>query len=639
MSEQKPTPKQEKDDKENKGLFYIWIRKAKLLLINHPRLSSVVVLTILFILVLSTTLGGSPTVSSSQVSSSSIPSSSIIPSSTSPSSVSDVVITIDTQGGTMVNSLTGIPGAMIDQTLLITTRLNYEFVKFSSTIEGIDTVTLNVFPSSSMTVFAIWQGVLVNLNYASVAASPLDIDFDGSNLEANTVVVTKEGRLLAWGDNTSKQLTAFVETAFVASAVDITAAFPLQTSEVITLAKVVPGSFQKDGGLIVLTSFGRVFTTGTNHSGQLGIGTTSVFEPTAQEITAFFNFNEEEKLEDIQVGVEVIFAKTNFNRYFAWGLSSSPSQNIPGFTENVLSPTLMDYKTLGNFAVGEDILEFNFNFMNGFIITNQNRLFGWGAGSWGQIPGLNNSTNQLTDVTALFQLTDDEQFDQVFIGHRHVITVVENIETGVKKVFSQGHRESYLGFSASRGDLNNNFFDHTPFNITSIFGLVEGESIIDFYVDGGFTYALLNTKELIKITKTNGTVETRIQILLAMEANHVGGIKKIVIGASENFLVLTYDHILYTWGTNRGYALGTNNLNQQASTSTPRIINGFLTTPIILSTVQVRFGSVIPLITPTLDSFVFNGWYQDALLTLPYLERTMPATEVTLYASWVGGVS
>jgi uncharacterized repeat protein (TIGR02543 family) len=69
------------------------------------------------------------------------------------------------------------------------------------------------------------------------------------------------------------------------------------------------------------------------------------------------------------------------------------------------------------------------------------------------------------------------------------------------------------------------------------------------------------------------------------------------------------------------------------------MINGFLTTPVILSTVQVRFGDIIPLITPTMAPFVFNGWYEDALLTTPYLEKTMPATEVTLYASWVLGVA
>jgi uncharacterized repeat protein (TIGR02543 family) len=112
-----------------------------------------------------------------------------------------------------------------------------------------------------------------------------------------------------------------------------------------------------------------------------------------------------------------------------------------------------------------------------------------------------------------------------------------------------------------------------------------------------------------------------------------------VVGQSENFLLLTHDYVVYTWGSNRGYALGTNNLNQDASTSTPRMINGFLTTPVILSTVQVRFGDIIPLITPTMATFVFDGWYEDALLTTPYLEKTMPATEVTLYASWVLGVS
>ena len=642
MNEPKLPPNKEKDDRDNKGLFAVWIKKAKLLLIKHPRLSSAVVLTILFILVLSVTLGGSPSSSSSTISSSNNGSLSSLPSSSSSSevvSVSEVVITVDTQGGTLVNTLTGTPGATINQTLLTTTRQNYEFVKFSSTSEGLDTVNLNVFPNTSMTVFAIWQGVLVNLNYASVYASPVDIDTNGFNFNANSVVVTKEGRLLAWGDNSSKQLTNLVETPFASSSVDITEAFSLQANEGITLAKVVPGGFNVDGNLVVLTSLGRVFTTGANHSGQLGIGTTSAFEPTAQDITASFNLNEGENIEDFLVGVEVIFAKTNMNRYFAWGISSAPAEYIPGFSQNVLSPTLLDFKTLGNFEANEEVSSFNFKFSNGYIITNRNRLLAWGTGSWGQIPGLNSLTNQLVDVTSHFQLTNEERFDQVYIGIQHVITMVENTITGVQKVFSQGRHGTYLGFSATRGDTSSPFYDNIPLNITSLFGLADDESIVMMYVEGCYTYALLNTNELVKITKTDGSVEARIQILIAIEDNHIGGIKKIVVGQSENFLLLTHDYVVYTWGSNRGYALGTNNLNQDASTSTPRMINGFLTTPVILSTVQVRFGDVIPLITPTMATFVFNGWYEDALLNTPYLEKTMPATEVTLYASWVLGVS
>jgi uncharacterized repeat protein (TIGR02543 family) len=489
-----------------------------------------------------------------------------------------------------------------------------------------------------MTVFAIWQGVLVNLNYASVYASPVDVESGGFNFNANSVVVTTQGRLLAWGDNNSKQLTDFVTTPFARSSVDITEAFSLQANEGITLAKVVPGGYNSFGNLVVLTSLGRVFTTGANNAGQLGIGRTSAFEPTAQDITASFNLNEGESIEDFLVGVEVIFAKTNMNRYFAWGVSSAPADRIPGFSQNVLSPTLLDFKTLGNFEVDEEVAYFNFKSMNGFIITNRNRLFAWGTGAWGQIPGLNGLTNQLVDVTSLFQLTNDERFAQVYIGLQHVITIVENTVTGVQKVFSQGRRGSYLGFSETRVDVSP-FYDNIPFNITSLFGLAEEESIVNVYVEGSYTYALLNTNELVKITKTDGSVEARIQILIAIGDNHIGGIKKMVMGESEQFLLLTHDGAVYTWGTNMGYALGTNITNQSTTTTSPRMINGFLTTPVFLSTVQVRFGDVIPLITPTMANFVFNGWYEDALLNTPYLEKTMPATEVTLYASWVLGVS
>jgi uncharacterized repeat protein (TIGR02543 family) len=50
---------------------------------------------------------------------------------------------------------------------------------------------------------------------------------------------------------------------------------------------------------------------------------------------------------------------------------------------------------------------------------------------------------------------------------------------------------------------------------------------------------------------------------------------------------------------------------------------------------QVNFNQKIDSYIPSRDGFVFEGWYFDKALKVPFDLDTMPARDVTLYGNWI----
>jgi len=68
-------------------------------------------------------------------------------------------------------------------------------------------------------------------------------------------------------------------------------------------------------------------------------------------------------------------------------------------------------------------------------------------------------------------------------------------------------------------------------------------------------------------------------------------------------------------------------------------LNGFTTT-LINNYHSVNYGDTITatLPNPTLQGYVFAGWFMDEALTIPYNLTTMPAEDVMLYASFTSAI-
>jgi uncharacterized repeat protein (TIGR02543 family) len=96
---------------------------------------------------------------------------------------------------------------------------------------------------------------------------------------------------------------------------------------------------------------------------------------------------------------------------------------------------------------------------------------------------------------------------------------------------------------------------------------------------------------------------------------------------------------------NRLYAWGYNPFGQHGDKTT---VNKLIPTPVFDLTTTlvnnyhtVNYGDTITstLPNPTLAGHTFVGWFMDEALTVQYNLTTMPAEDVTLYASFTAAVS
>jgi uncharacterized repeat protein (TIGR02543 family) len=75
---------------------------------------------------------------------------------------------------------------------------------------------------------------------------------------------------------------------------------------------------------------------------------------------------------------------------------------------------------------------------------------------------------------------------------------------------------------------------------------------------------------------------------------------------------------LYSWGSNPTPLNGIISL-------TPTVSTNFLT---------VKFNQPINLPDPVLEGYVFEGWYMDEELTVPFNLTNMPGNDLLLYAKF-----
>jgi uncharacterized repeat protein (TIGR02543 family) len=70
--------------------------------------------------------------------------------------------------------------------------------------------------------------------------------------------------------------------------------------------------------------------------------------------------------------------------------------------------------------------------------------------------------------------------------------------------------------------------------------------------------------------------------------------------------------------------------------TTPKLLNNVIRPSDYLfeNYLTITFNQPINLPDPTLEGYVFAGWFIDEALTIPYNLTTMPANDVMLYAKF-----
>ena len=438
--------------------------------------------------------------------------------------------------------------------------------------------------------------------------------------------MTTSGQLYAWGSNEYGQLG---DGTTVNKSIPTLISFEgLQSGE--TIRDVFAGQYHT----FVVTTNGRVYSWGWNRYGQLGDGTsgTSQNENIADKSTpTLISFPAGEIIRNVVADQDHSLAVTTTGRLYTWGRNNFGQLGNNTLADNS-TPTLILFpggETIRNVAAGIN---------HSLAVTTTGQVYAWGSNLYGQLGDntlANKSTPTLISFNGLNNLNDGETMRDVVAGGEYSHAVTTN-----GRVYSWGsNNRGQLGDGTSGTSQNQNIANKSTPTLISFTGLQNGETISN--VDIGAQNSMAVTTigrvyawgwnlfgQLGDNTLANKSTPTLISFTGLQNGETI---RNIFLGNGHS-LAVTTNNRLYAWGFNNSSQLGDGaTANKQIPTLvsfnglTPTIVNNYLT---------VNFGETISLPNPTLQGYVFAGWFMDEALTIPYNLTTMPANDVMLYASF-----
>lgn len=299
---------------------------------------------------------------------------------------------------------------------------------------------------------------------------------------------------------------------------------------------------------LLLTSTGRVFSWGRNYYGQLGADSrTSSNIPV--EITSQFHLNLTDKVIMVSSGGTHSSAITSSGRVFLWG-SNSFGQLGDGTNEDRHIPT--DITAQFNLPNNEKIVSISLGDNHSAALTSLGRLFLWGYNFRGQL-GDSTFINKSTpvEITSRLGLTLDEKIVEISMGDNF-----SSVVTSKGKVFTWGNN---LYGQLGDGTTSNK---NTPVDITSRFGISDNEIVTSISI--GYNHSIAKSslgrvfmwgfRTLIDF-ETFINSDTPLEITELFELNETEKVTSIFVGGDHSS-ALTSSGRVFTWGINTNGQLG-----------------------------------------------------------------------------------
>lgn len=313
-----------------------------------------------------------------------------------------------------------------------------------------------------------------------------------------------------------------------------------------------------------LTSEGRVFVWGLNGSGQLGDGSTTKREKPV-EITAGFDLAPSDKIQSLHFGANHSAAISSLNRVFIWGWNFNSRL---GFNDTTNRNTPTEITSLFNLdtASNEFIQSIKLGWASSFALTSTGRVFSWGENSLGQLgDGTFNPKGSPVDITSKFLLDPNTNEKVTYLSSSYESMFAL---TSAGNIFAWGdNTDGKLGDDTT---TNRN----TPTNITSRFGLLNGEVIQSISSLGLFhTVVLTNQSRVFTFgNNSNGQLgngsssstisKTPIDITSSFSLSVGETILELNTGWRHSIIRTSLGRIM-SWGRNSDGQLGTGNITNQ----------------------------------------------------------------------------
>ncbi len=450
--------------------------------------------------------------------------------------------------------------------------------------------------------------------------------------------VTSEGRIFTWGRNFEGQLgngsTDDIFELDLSDAPDlpteITENFNLSTGEKIT--DVSLGDYFTSA----ITSEGRIFTWGLNNCGQLGDGTVDGFyngNNTPIDITAKFNLNVGEKITNVSLGGNHSSAVTSEGRIFTWGSNSSGQLGNARSTFDNIDSLPIEITDRFSLNIGETITKLELGLVHSSAITSDGRIFMWGSNQYGQLGDGSTSRKIIpTDSTNYFNLNIEEKIIDVSLGWAQSMAI-----TSEGRIFTWGYNiEGQLGIGtidleihASPIDISENFNLNTGETFTEV-SLGSFHSSVITNEGRIFTWGLNNYGQLGDGTKVYNDVEPNPTEITANFSLNEGEIIIEVILGTDHSMATTSDGRVFGWGNN---TLGQLGETIRRDIYAPVEITS--SKAILYQSVTYDLFQVTEAYIPIKEGYTLDGWYCDDILKTVYPFTTMPASDFYLYGKWI----
>ncbi|MGD9760961.1 MAG: InlB B-repeat-containing protein [Candidatus Izemoplasmatales bacterium] len=530
------------------------------------------------------------------------------------------VITYDSNGGSTISALTQEYGSEIYQPIP-PTKENYTFIGWFADIGLTEEFIFSTMPYENITLYAKWQPNQFQITYRIISddidpLNPIVIDTDDYVIDYSlglfhSATLTAKGRLYTSGYNSSGQL-GVGDTDRRLIAEEITDNFEFFEEEIIE--KIFLGQNQSSA----VTSLGRVFYWGINFSNYDAINL-------PVDITESFNLETGEEIIQIDFGDTSAIALSSYGRVFTWGINEAGQLGDGTVTANY-TPTDITSRFL--LAIGEEIIQVEFGYAHAGLLTSLGRVYTWGNNGYGQLGnGLLISSSDPLDITANLGLAVGDQVQIIVLESAFTAVLTDNGE-----LYTWG--ENRYG---QIGDGSNDY-KTLPQRITPNLNLNIDEKVILFDASGFHTLAYTNEGRLFSwgynsdsqlgyFDFVNRNYPDIINQYLDLNPDET--ITKIILGYKDSAFI-TSENNVYRWGDNNQGQL---NDNSAVDISTPKLLM-VDNTGLGFEVRSYYYQETIDLYEPTNTGYLLDGWYYDKELTIPFDLTLMPAEDITLYGRW-----
>ena len=373
--------------------------------------------------------------------------------------------------------------------------------------------------------------------------------------------IDNEGKVYTWGDNYYGELGDGSQDDY--------RNIPVCISELENdlKGKNITNVFLDQRTVIALDDEGKVYTWGSNYSGQLGDGSQNDYRNIPVCISELENDLKGKKIIDVFSNFGTVVALDDAGKIYTWGDNESgrlgDGTTEIGYGKNRNIPVCIS--ELENDLKGKNITDVFIEESTVIVLDNEGKVYTWGKNSDGQLGdgtteiGYDKSRNIPVCISGLENDLKGKKIIDVFLNYSTVVALDD-----VGKIYTWGDNES-----GQLGDGNQNVYRNIPVCISELENDLKEKNITNVFIEESTVIVLDNEGKVYTWGRNSdgelgdGTTEIgydknrNIPVCISELENDLKekNITNVFIDEGA-VIVLDNEGKVYTWGSNYNGQLG-----------------------------------------------------------------------------------